>query len=58
MDVRFKDGSIYTYDESSVGTGNFEAMERKAEAGKGLSTMIARNPEVRNGFSRRRGAKG
>ena len=58
IDVRFKDGSHYTYPESAIGTKNFEKMERRAEAGKGLATLIATDAKVRGGYVRKRGAKG
>jgi len=58
IDVKFKDKSIYTYNESDIGTKDFQKMQRAAEKGKGLATMISRDPEIRNGYStRRKGAK-
>ena len=58
IDVRFKDGSGYTYEASEVGKADFNKITKRAAAGKGLSTLIAQNVNVREGYStRRRGAK-
>lgn len=58
LDVKFKDGSIYTYPKSEVGEEGFARMERAATTGKGLATMISRDSDIRFGFSKRvRGAK-
>lgn len=57
IQVRFVDGPRYTYPESLVGKRKLAAMEKRAIAGKGLATMIATDPVVREGY-RTRGAKG
>lgn len=41
--VRFSDGSVYRYTESSVGSYNLEEMKRLAERGEGLNSYIMRN---------------
>jgi hypothetical protein len=57
IDVQFNGQATYTYDKSGVGARNLSTMQQRAKAGKGLSTLIATNPIVREGFTRRRGAK-
>ena len=57
INVEFNKQAVYTYDKSGVGASNLKTMQQRAKTGKGLSTLIATNPTVREGFTRRRGAK-
>ncbi len=41
--VKFKDGSIYLYDNNKTGKSNIKMMKSLAVAGRGLSTFIDRS---------------
>lgn len=49
--VRFKSNQDYRYDLGRVGRKHLDAMQKLAEAGKGLATYINAHPVVRDGFS-------
>ncbi|PST83164.1 hypothetical protein C7T94_11225 [Pedobacter yulinensis] len=40
--VRFVQGGVYEYSYASAGPKHVEAMKKRAQAGKGLSTYISR----------------
>jgi hypothetical protein len=41
--VEFRDGSAYSYTNSTTGISNIEIMKRLAAKGSGLSTFISRH---------------
>lgn len=47
--VQFSDGSTYTYDNQSAGSGNIERMKSLASSGQGLNSFI--NGAVRKRYS-------
>lgn len=49
--VRFRDGSVYEYTDQRPGAEHVAAMQRLAEAGRGLTTYI--NQHVRARYARR-----
>ncbi len=51
--IQFGGGAVYRYTEASAGRAKLETMCRLAQAGRGLSTFIAR--EVRRGYAERLG---
>lgn len=44
---------VYEYTRASVGLAHLTEMKRRADEGRGLSTYISQNPQVRNGYARR-----
>ena len=53
IDVCFRHGGIYRYDDRHPGAVHVMEMQRLAEAGDGLNTYI--NQHVRGDFATRRG---
>jgi hypothetical protein len=51
IDIKFKDGWIYTYTVASAGAQTIAAMVRLAQAGHGLATYINKN---KPGYTRKR----
>ena len=49
--VQFKDGKVYEYRSSKIGTSHINAMKRLADSGDGLNSYINSHPDVRNGWS-------
>lgn len=52
--VVFSDGVRYQYTYARTGKENVERMKRLAVDGRGLSSFIARNPALRNGYAEKR----
>ncbi|HEY3874902.1 MAG TPA: hypothetical protein VGM92_05465 [Candidatus Kapabacteria bacterium] len=52
--VQFKNGNSYFYSRVLIGESNFSQMRDKAIAGKGLATLIATHPVIREGYSQKR----
>ena len=48
--VRFRNGRCYLYTSAGVGANSIESMKELALAGRGLSTFIARHPDVKQGY--------
>ncbi len=42
IDVRFANGDVYRYDETTPGAVDVELMKRFARAGRGLTTYISK----------------
>lgn len=49
--LRFTDGHVYLYDADSSGAEHVIAMQRLAEAGRGLATYV--NKYVRENYARK-----
>ena len=49
--VDFKNGGIYEYRASKIGTIHISEMKRRADDGDGLNEYINTNLNVRNGWS-------
>lgn len=49
--VRFRANGDYRYELGRVGRKHLHALQKLAEAGKGLATYINAHPAVRDGFS-------
>lgn len=49
--VKFRNGSVYLYDDSAPGQSHVEEMKRRAELGEGLNTYISRH--VRKNYAAR-----
>lgn len=52
IDVKFADGTVYSYSYASTGRDRVERMKALARAGRGLSTYIAQ--QVRGAYAARR----
>ena len=52
IEVTFKDGAIYLYDETRPGAAEVETMQQLADSGRGLNSYISRR--IRSNFSSKR----
>jgi hypothetical protein len=52
IQLMFKDGWLYTYDESSAGASHLAKMKELAHLGQGLNTYV--NREVKDSYAFRR----
>lgn len=50
--VQFKNGKIYEYLESKIGSSHLNIMKKLADSGDGLNAYIRNNDVVKNGFKR------
>ena len=51
--VRFRQGVVYWYTESSVGAAHVAVLKRLARRGQGLGTYISQHQDVRDGYARK-----
>lgn len=53
IQVQFKNGGIYEYQTSVLGSSHLSIMKQLADAGDGLNSYINTNTDVKKGYSRK-----